>query len=97
MSDADPAAGEPYAVVMSGQARRNVRENLPLDVALAAMETIDGSIAVNPYRAGKPLDEPFDGYHSARRGTYRIIHRIDEAKHQVEIHSIRHRRDVYRT
>jgi mRNA interferase RelE/StbE len=48
-----------------------------------------------PYRAGKPLDEPFDGYHSARRGTYRIVYRIDEAKHQVEIHSIRHRRDTY--
>jgi mRNA interferase RelE/StbE len=97
VSDADPAADEPYAVVMSGQARRNIRENLPLDVAFAAMETIDGSIAANPYRAGKPLDEPFDGYHSARRGTYRIIYRIDEAKHQVEIHSIRHRRDAYRT
>jgi mRNA interferase RelE/StbE len=40
-------------------------------------------------------DEPFDD-HSARRGTYRIIHRIDEAKHQAEIHSIRHRRDAYR-
>jgi mRNA-degrading endonuclease RelE of RelBE toxin-antitoxin system len=36
------------------------------------------------------------GYHFARRGTYRIIYRIDEAKHQVEIHSIRHRRDAYR-
>jgi mRNA-degrading endonuclease RelE of RelBE toxin-antitoxin system len=47
-------------------------------------------------RAGKPLDEPFDGYHFARRGTHRIIYRIDEAKHQVEIHSIRHRRDAYR-
>lgn len=56
----------------------------------AAMETVEGSIAVNPYRAGKPLDDPFVGYHSARRGTYRIIHRIDEAKHLVEIHSIRH-------
>jgi len=66
-------------------------------VALAAMETIEGSIAVNPYRAGKPLEEPFDGYYSARRGTYRIIYRIDEAKHHVEIHSIRHRRDAYRT
>jgi mRNA interferase RelE/StbE len=96
VSGADPAAGEPYAVLLSGQARRNIRENLPLEVALAAMETIDGSIAANPYRAGKPLDEPFDGYHSARRGTYRIIYRIDEAKHQVEIPSIRHRRDAYR-
>lgn len=81
-------------MTLSGQARRNIRENLPLEVALAAMETIEGSIAVNRYRAGKPLDEPFDGFYSARRGTYRIIYRIDEVKHHVEIHSIRHRRDA---
>lgn len=60
------------------------------------METIEGSIAVSPYGAGKPFDEPLDGYYSARRGTYRIVYRIDEAKHQVEVHSIRHRRDAYR-
>jgi mRNA-degrading endonuclease RelE of RelBE toxin-antitoxin system len=46
---------------------------------------------------GKSLDEPFDGYHSARRGTYRIIYRTNEDEHTVEIHSIRHRRDSYRT
>ncbi len=96
MSRTDPAEHGPYAVSLSGQARRNIRENLPLEVALAAMETIEGSIAVNPYRAGKALDEPFDGYYSARRGTYRIIYRINEEKRQVEIHSIRHRRDAYR-
>ena len=97
MSGADPAEHGPYTVTLSGQARRNIRENLPLDVAAAAMETIEGSIAVNPYRAGKALDEPFDGYYSARRGTYRIIYRIDVTKHHVEIYSIRHRRDAYRT
>jgi mRNA interferase RelE/StbE len=96
MSGGGPEDGEPYSVELSGQARRNIHENLPLEVAAAAMETIDGSIAVNPYRAGKPLDEPFDGYYSARRGTYRIVYRINEAKRQVEIHSIRHRRDAYR-
>lgn len=92
----DPAENAPYAVSLSGQARRNVREHLSLEVAAAAMETIEGSIAVNPYRAGKASDEPFDGYYSARRGTYRIVYRIDEAKHLVEIHSIRHRREAYR-
>jgi mRNA interferase RelE/StbE len=97
VSDSDPTEHQPYTVTLSGQARRNIRENLPLEVALAAMETIEGSIAVNPYRAGKPLDEPFDGYYSARRGTYRIIYRIDDAKHQVEIRSIRHRRDACRS
>jgi mRNA interferase RelE/StbE len=83
-------------VRLSRQARRNTHENLPLEVAAAAMETIEGPIAVSPYRAGTPLDEPFDGYYSARRGTYRIVYRIDEAKHQVDVHSIRHRRDAYR-
>ena len=92
-----PQAAAPYAVIFSSQARRNLHENLPLDIAAAAMETIDGPLAANPHRAGKPLEEPFDGYHSARRGTYRIIYRIDEDKHTVEIHSIRHRRDAYRT
>lgn len=87
---------QPYRVLLSRQARRNPSENLPTDAALAALETIEHSIAVNPARAGKPLDEPFDGYYSARRGTYRIIYRIDEAKRLVEIHSIRHRRDAYR-
>ena len=61
------------------------------------MEKIDGPLTANLHRAGKLLDEPFDGYHSARRGTYRVIDRIDEDKHTVEIHSIRHRRDTYRT
>jgi mRNA interferase RelE/StbE len=97
VTDSGREGGDRYSVVLSGQARRNIHENLPLDVATAAMETIEGSIAVSPYRAGKPLDEPFDGFYSARRGTYRIIYRINEPKHQVEIHSIRHRRDAYRT
>ena len=51
----------------------------------------------NPHRVRKPLDDPFDGYRSARRGTYRIVYRINEEKHTVEIYSIRHRRDAYRT
>jgi mRNA interferase RelE/StbE len=33
----------------------------------------------------------------ARSGSYRIIYRINDAKHVVEIQSIRHRRDAYRT
>ena len=87
----------PYTVLLSRQARRNLSENLPLEVAVAATETIQHAIAVNPARVGKPLDEPFDGYYSARRGTYRIIYRMDEAKRVVEIHSIRHRRDSCRS
>ena len=91
-----PEAERPYTVIFSRQARRNLHENLPLDVAAAVMETTDGPLAAIPHRVGKPLDEPFDGYHSARRGTYRIAYRINEDKRTVEIHSIRHRRDSYR-
>ena len=50
-----------YTILFSRQARRNLYENLPIDVAAAAMETIDGPLTINPHRAGKPLDEPFDG------------------------------------
>jgi mRNA interferase RelE/StbE len=92
-----PEASLPYTVIFSGQARRNLHENLPLEVAAAAMETIDGPLTTNPHRAGQPLEEPFDGYLSARRGTYRIIYRINEDQHTVEIYSVRHRRDAYRT
>jgi hypothetical protein len=49
-------------VIFSRQARRNLHENLPLDAA--AMETIDGPLTTSPHRAGGPLDEPFDGYHT---------------------------------
>ena len=93
----DREAPTPYTVLFTRQARRNLHEDLPLDVAAAALETIAGPLSTNPHRVGKPLDEPFDGYHSARRGTYRIVHRIFEDKHAVEIQSIRHRRDAYRT
>jgi len=90
------AASERYSVILSAQARRNIHEHLPVDVAFAAMETISGPLAANPHRVDKPLDEPFDGFYSARRGTYRIIYRINEGKRTVEIHSVRHRRDAYR-
>jgi mRNA interferase RelE/StbE len=91
------ASRESYAVLLSRTARRNLHEHLPLEIAQAAMETIGGHTATDPHRVGKPLEEPFAGYYSARRGTYRIIYRINEDKHSVEIHSIRHRREAYRT
>ena len=56
-----PEAEWPYAVIFSRQPRRNLHENLPLDVAAAAAETIDGPLGISPHRVGKPLDEPFDG------------------------------------
>jgi mRNA-degrading endonuclease RelE of RelBE toxin-antitoxin system len=37
------------------------------------------------------------GYHSARRGTYRVIYRIDDRTGTVHVVRIDHRADVYHT
>jgi mRNA-degrading endonuclease RelE of RelBE toxin-antitoxin system len=71
-------------------------ETLPETVAAAALELIEGDLGREPYRVGKPLQEPFEGFYSAGRGTYRIIYRIVSVKHVIEIVSIKYRRDVYR-
>lgn len=83
-------------VVYKGPAKCALTEELPEAVASAAYEFVNGPLRTNPWRVGKPLDEPFAGLHSARRGTYRIVYRIRPDKDVVEIHSIRHRRDAYR-
>jgi hypothetical protein len=55
------------------------------------------SAASYTWRVGKPLHGHYEGRHGARRGTYRILYKIDESKHAIEIRSIRHRADAYRT
>ncbi|CRK60387.1 RelE/StbE replicon stabilization toxin [Alloactinosynnema sp. L-07] len=86
---------EPWAIRYKPAARRALAEDLPQEVAVAAYELITGALADNRYRVGKPLGEPYEGLHSARRGTYRVLYWIDPGSHVVEIHSIRHRRDAY--
>lgn len=36
------------------------------------------------------------GYHSARRGAYRVVYRIVPDEHTVRVVRIEHRSDVYR-
>lgn len=38
-----------------------------------------------------------DDKYSARRGTYRVIYRIDDDARVVTVVDVAHRRDVYRT
>jgi mRNA-degrading endonuclease RelE of RelBE toxin-antitoxin system len=51
-------------------------------------------LAQEPYM-GKRLEQDLAGYLSLRSRRYRVIYRIDENPHTVEIHYIGHRRDVY--
>ncbi|MEU1876774.1 type II toxin-antitoxin system RelE/ParE family toxin [Streptosporangium sp. NPDC020072] len=86
-----------YTVLLAPPARRALTASLPETVAVAAWELITGALAKEPWRVGKPLQEPYEGLHVARRGTYRVIYRIDEDKHTVTVQVIKHRRDSYHT
>lgn len=84
-----------FTVAWTGTAQRALRK-LPEKAAAAAIEFIYGSLADNPYRIGKPLRYELAGLHSARRGDYRVIYRINIDQQTIEILAIEHRADAYR-
>ena len=90
-------AHEPYTLRTTPTVRRALAETLPEAVAAAAYEFITGTLLEQPYRLGKQLLPPLDDRFSARRGTYRVIYRIDHNTHVVTVVDIGHRRDIYRT
>jgi mRNA interferase RelE/StbE len=85
----------PYAVAWTGTSQRALAR-LPEKVATAAVEFIYGSLADAPWRVGKPLRFGLAGLHSARRGDYRVIYRIDDDLRTVTVMAIEHRSDAYR-
>lgn len=93
----DQPAEQPYALRTTPTVRRALTESLPEAVAAAAYEFIIGPLLREPHRVGKRLLPPLDDRFSARRGTYRVIYRIDDKRRTVTVVDIGHRRDVYRT
>jgi len=91
-----PEPSERYDIRFQPAARRAISHRLPETVAAAVLEFCDAALAVSPYRVGKPLFGPLTGCHGARRGTYRIVYRIDENTHTVHVLGIDHRADIYR-
>ena len=83
---------EQYEVAWTPTAKRAL-QRLPEKAATAAIEFIYGPLSSNPQRVGKALRFDLEGLHSARRGDYRLIYRIDN---RVTIITIEHRADVYR-
>jgi mRNA interferase RelE/StbE len=69
---------------------------LPAAVASAVTEFLTGALLDNPHRVGKQLVRELAGYHSARRGAYRVVYRIEEPARIVHVVRIDHRADVYR-
>jgi len=85
-----------FELVISPTARRQLTDKLPESVAFAAHEFIIDPQLENPHRVGKRLHPPLDDRHSAHRGTYRVIYRIDIERHVVTVVAIVHRADAYR-
>ena len=91
------APGDPYTLRTTPSVQRALTETVPEAVAAAAYEFITSPLLLQPHRVGKCLLAPLDDRFSARRGTYRVIYRIDEETRVVTVVDIGHRRDVYRT
>lgn len=85
----------PYEVVFTRSARHALEITLPESVAAAVFEFVVGPLAANPTRLGRPLREPLAPLYSARRGEYRVLYRIEDARLVIEIVTIEHRRDAY--
>lgn len=86
---------EPWAVKLTGPARRALEQDLPEAVAWAAYTFITERLPLNPHRVGGELDGPYTGMRTANLGTYRVVYRIVEADHTVIVLAIRLRGDVY--
>lgn len=89
------SSADRYRLVIAPTARRQLAESLPEAVAMAAHEFIVGPLLDNPQRVGKQLHPPLADRHGARRGTYRVIYRIDEEQRTVTVLAVIHRSDAY--
>jgi mRNA-degrading endonuclease RelE of RelBE toxin-antitoxin system len=85
-----------YELVVTAPAARAIREKLPEAVAFAVIDFITGPLLDSPKRVGAPLRGELEGIWSARRGTYRVLYRVDEDNREVIVLRIGHRRDIYR-
>jgi mRNA-degrading endonuclease RelE of RelBE toxin-antitoxin system len=84
-----------WELVVAGPAARAIAEELPEAVAAAVIEFVTGALVENPERVGRELRYELAGIHSARRGTFRVLYRIDSEHHTVVVLRVDHRRDVY--
>ena len=85
-----------YDLKVAPSAERTIAR-LPEFAAAAIVEFITGPLLQNPHRVDKPLLLGLSGYHSARRGAYRVVYRVDETSKLIVVVRIDHRADVYRT
>lgn len=86
-----------FELVVARPAARAIAEELPEAVAAAVIDFITGPVLDDPRRVGRELRRELAGVWAARRGTYRVLYRIDDTHHEVVVIRVDHRRDVYRS
>ena len=89
------ATVKPYEIEIKSRALKAINEKLPIKVVDVVLYFIHGPLAENPQRVGKQLDTPFIDKWVARRGDYRIVYGINEAKHRVIVLDVNHRSHIY--
>jgi len=82
-----------FRVVWAPSARRQLENRIPPSIGAAVWEFVNGPLAAEPFRVGKPLKYELDGYRSARRGDYRVIYRVTDDT--VQVVRVDHRGSVY--
>ena len=92
-------ADEAYGLSLAPAARRALTAGPPVGLSLAVVmavgQFISGVLLEKPHVVGKPLTNELTGYHSARRGPYRVVYRIDDNARIVHVVRIDHRADAY--
>ena len=86
-----------YELVVARPAARAIAVELPESIATAVTDLLTGPLIENRHRVGRALRNELAGIHSARRGTYRVLYRINDDTREVTVLRIEHRGDVYRS
>lgn len=81
------------ATVRAGLAL-SISGRMPDAVAAEVIEFCDSALALNPRQVGKPLFGPLAGCYGVRRGTCRIVYRIDEKTRTVQVLDIGQLADI---
>ncbi len=85
MSDGD------HELVLTAPATRAIPPGLPESVAVPAIEFLIRALVENPQRVGKQLRGHLAAI-AARRGTYRVLYRINEVEREGVALRIEHNR-----
>jgi mRNA interferase RelE/StbE len=85
----------PFEIDWASSVLRSLNR-LPEKIAVACVEFVYGGLAENPHRVGRALRFDLEGMHSARRGDFRVVYRIDADRRVVTVVAIDRRSDIYR-